>query len=110
MSQYLNTWHRVLKPNFLEKAFFPHQLLNLKSIQPDMGVGIVHVDFHQLGPLVRVGLLVAMSVCPSVHSSIRLNFFGAFHLPSDYMISFRPLIGHPPPLTLPAPPQKKIYR
>ena len=48
--------------------------------------------FHQLGPLGRVGLVVAMSVRPFIHSSV-FNFFVTSHWPSDHIISSRPLPG-----------------
>ena len=48
--------------------------------------------FHQLGPLGRVGLVVAKSVS-YLFVPFPCNFFQASHWPSDHMICLRPLIG-----------------
>ena len=60
---------------------------------------ICDVNFHQLGPLGRVGLVVTESVCVCVCVSVCLFvpshaiFFEASHWPSDHMTRSRPLIG-----------------
>ena len=54
-------------------------------------------NFHQLGRLGRVGLVVAMSVCCRCLSPSHAIFFEASHWPCDHMISSRPLIGQPSP-------------
>ena len=57
------------------------------------------LDFHLLGPLGQVGLVVDMSVCLSVClSPSHAIFFEASYWPSGHMISSRPLIGHSPSL------------
>ena len=49
-------------------------------------------NFHQLGPLGRVGLVVTNSVCLSPSHAI---FFYASHWSSNHMTRSRPLIGQP---------------
>ena len=54
---------------------------------------VSHFFLHQLGPLGRVGLVVAMSV--SVPPVPFYVIFEASHWPSGHMVSSRPLIGQP---------------
>ena len=65
---------------------------------PYEGMAYSERHFHQLGPgpLGRVGLVVAMSVCVSVclwNVPFQCDFFRASHWPSGHMIRSRPLIG-----------------
>ena len=53
-------------------------------------------NFHQICPLGRSGLVVAMSVNEYIYlSPSYVIYFEASHWPSDHMISLRPLISQP---------------
>ena len=51
---------------------------------------LLHNLFHQLGPLGRVGLVVAMGVLVLSFCSLLCDFLEASHWPSGHMISSRP--------------------
>ena len=90
--------------NLVQKNTFLHfSLLNKKTLLYYRADSVSFVKcFHQLGPLGRVGLVVAMSVC--CHGVVPFPcdfFFKASHWPWYHKISSRPLIGQLPP------PQKK---
>ena len=54
------------------------------------------LSFHQIGPLGKFCLVVAMSEYIKVGVSLfHVNFFKASHWPSDHMISLSPIIGQP---------------
>ena len=76
--------------NNKNKQFFQGPVLYARE-KKLLGVQI----FHQLGPLGRVGLVVAKSVCVLFVclSPSHAIFFEASHLPSGHMIISRPLIG-----------------
>ena len=94
---------------FIKKVVLPNQnriVVAFLWLAQKFRIGL----FHQLSPLGRVGLVVAMSVCLSVCQYVcgyvpsRAVFFEASHWSSGHMISSRPVIGPPSPTPSPFPP------
>ena len=54
---------------------------------------LLHNLFHQLGPLGRVGLVVAMCVLVLSFCPLLCDFLEASHWPSGHMISSRPFFS-----------------